>query len=63
MQLAEDADAGAAVPVDRNDRLDADLEVASHPITPGLIVPIVTKLLPRLLATGVENCASTIGMR
>jgi len=30
---------------------------------PGLIVPMVIGLLPKLLATGVVNCASTIANR
>jgi hypothetical protein len=39
MQLGEDPNAGAAVAVEWNDRLDTDLEIASHPDHTGIDRP------------------------
>jgi hypothetical protein len=39
MQLAEHPYSGAAVAVERNDRLDADLEIASYPDHTGIDRP------------------------
>ena len=63
MQLRDGADIAAALPVDRDHRLDADLEFVADPDDAGLMVPVVSVPELAVFPTGVCNDASTNGMR